>query len=193
MRRDIAGFVRLVHPNIITERMTWFVMRDLTRANANYPAWKQLTEAGFQVFTPMVWKILKKGGRKQRVHTPVIHDLLFVNSTREELDPTVSKIPTLQYRFVRGGYYGEAMTVNEGDMNRFIKAVSSSDDTLFYSPEEISSSMIGKRVEIIGGPLSGMTGNLLSIKGMRKRRLIVELPGMLTSAVEVAPDYIKFI
>lgn len=173
--------------------MTWFVMRDLTRANANHPAWKQLSDAGFEVFTPLVWKILKKGGKGKRVLTPAIHDLLFVNSTRPDLDPTVARIPTLQYRFVKGGAFGEAMTVNETDMNRFIRAVSSSEDTLFYTPSEISPSMIGKKVEIIGGPLSGMSGNLLSIKGMRKRRLIVELPGMLTSAVEVSPDYIKFI
>ena len=53
--------------------------------------------------------------------------------------------------------------------------------------------MIGKQVLIVGGPLDGMTGHLLSVKGMRTKRLIVELPGMLTSAVEVAPDFIRFI
>jgi len=45
----------------------------------------------------------------------------------------------------------------------------------------------------VGGPLDGMTGHLLSVRGMRTRRLIVELPGMLTSAVEVSPDYIRFV
>ena len=52
---------------------------------------------------------------------------------------------------------------------------------------------MGRKVAIVGGPLDGMTGHLLSIKGMRKRRLIVELPGMLTSAVEVSPDYIQLV
>ena len=173
--------------------MTWFVMRDLTRANANRPAWKLLEESGFHVFTPMVWKIRQRGNRKERDFVPVIHDLLFVNSTREQLDPVVERVPTLQYRFVKGGSYGQAMVVNNEEMNRFIKAVSSSEDVLYYSPTEITPHMIGKKVEIIGGPLNGMAGNLLSIRGMRKRRLIVELPGMLTSAVEVSPDYIKFI
>lgn len=173
--------------------MSWFVMRDLTRANANRPAWIMLKEAGFHVFTPLVWKIRRKAGRSERVQTPVIHDLLFVESSREKLDPLVEQIPTLQYRFVKGGYYGEAMTVRDDDMERFMRAVNSTDDTLFYSPDEISPSMIGKEVTIVGGPLNGMSGHLLSIKGMRKRRLIVELPGMLTSAVEVSPDYIKFV
>ena len=173
--------------------MTWFVMRDLTRANANRPAWKLLEEEGFHVFTPKIWKIRHKGNRKERELRPVIHDLLFVNSTRNELDPLVDKIPTLQYRVVKGGFFGQAMEVRDDDMQRFIKAVTSSEDILYFAPTEITPKMIGRKVEIIGGPLGGMKGNLLSIRGMRKRRLIVELPGMLTSAVEVSPDYIRFI
>ena len=173
--------------------MTWFVMRDLTRANAKRPAWKILTESGFRVFTPLKWKIRISGSRKERVQTPVIHDLLFVESTREELDPTVDHIPTLQYRFVKGGYFGQAMTVNEHDMERFMRAVTSTDDVIYYDPSEITESMVGKKVRIVGGPLDGMTGNLLSVKGMRKRRLLVELPGMLSSAVEVSSDFISFV
>lgn len=193
MRLKGARSRRAAHIKTLIHRMTWFVMRDLTRANAKLPAWKILTEAGYRVFTPLTWKIRICGSRKERVQTPVIHDLLFVNSTREELDPIVAKIPTLQYRFVRGGYYGEAMTVNEQDMDRFIRAVGSSDDVLYYDPSEITSSMIGKEVRIVGGPLNGMSGHLLSIRGMRKKRLIVELPGMLSSAVEVSKDFIQFV
>lgn len=168
-------------------------MRDLTRANAKRPAWKQLDELGFHIFTPMVWKVKRVGPRSERVQVPAIHDLLFVESTREELDPVVDKIATLQYRFVRGGAYREAMSVRDEDMDRFIRAVGSTDDVLYYSPEEITPQMVGHKVAIVGGPLDGMTGHLLSVKGMRKRRLIVELPGMLTSAVEVSPDFIQLV
>lgn len=173
--------------------MTWYVMRDLTRANATRPAWKELSEAGFRIFTPLVWKVLKRSGKSERVQMPVIHDLVFVNSTREELDPFVAKRPTLQYRFLRGEAQGTPMTVNETEMERFIRATESSSDPRFYMPSELTQSMIGRKVMIIGGPLDGMTGHLLSIKGMRTRRLIVELPGMLTAAIEVQPDYIKFV
>lgn len=173
--------------------MTWFVMRDLTRANALRPAWKVLDEEGFRIFTPMVWKIRIVKGRKVRQRLPAIHDLLFVDSTREELDPVVNRISTLQYRFVKGGGFGEAMTVRAADMERFIRAVNSSEDIVYYSPSEVTASMIGKKVRIVGGPLDGMSGNLLSVKGMRKRRLIVELPDMITSAVEISPEYIEFL
>lgn len=168
-------------------------MRDLTRANAKRPAWVELIDAGYRVFTPLVWKVRRQGGRKERVQVPAIHDLLFVESTRALLDPFVSRKPTLQYRYVRGGAYCEAMTVPDTDMERFIRAVSSCDDPQFFAPSEITPSMIGREVRIVGGPLDGMSGNLLSVRGSRKRRLIVELPGTLTSAVEVSPDFVQFV
>ncbi len=51
--------------------------------------------------------------------------------------------------------------------------------------------MYGRTVRIIGGPLNGFEGRLLSIKGMRKRRLIVEIPSFITAAVEVSPEFIQ--
>lgn len=173
--------------------MTWFVMRDLTRANTKRAAWQQLAEGGYRVFTPMVWKIRHHKGKKERYKAPAVHDLLFVQSTRAELDPAVERIPTLQYRFVRGGSFGEAMTVRDDEMERFICAVESAEEPLFFTPAEITPQMIGRKVRIVGGALNGFSGHLLSVRGMRKRRLIVELPGMLSSAVEVSPDYIEFV
>lgn len=43
----------------------WFVMRDLKRANAKLPAYKQLEEAGFRVFTPMTTKIMEISGKDE--------------------------------------------------------------------------------------------------------------------------------
>ena len=38
----------------------WFVMRDLKRPNAKLPAYQQLIEDGFEVFTPMRWQIAER-------------------------------------------------------------------------------------------------------------------------------------
>lgn len=173
--------------------MTWYVMRDLTRANALMPAWKRLEEAGYEVFTPMVTRVCVKRGKKTRVSVPVIHDLLFVNSTREALDPFVATLPTLQYRYVRGGKYQQAMEVARNDMERFIRAVGSVDTPRYFKPEEITASMVGKKVRVIGGPLNGLEGSLLSLRGLRKRCLLIGLADMITAAVEISPDFIEFI
>lgn len=168
-------------------------MRDLSRRNSNRMAHHVLSDAGFEVFTPMIDMLLTIRGKKQRRSVPVIQDLLFVHETKESLDPYVAKYPMLQYRFVRGKSANEPAVIREDDMRRFIMAVSSTENPKYFMPGELSPAMYGKKVRIIGGALDSYEGILLSVKGMRTKRLIVEIPNLISAAVEVAPQYIQFV
>ena len=174
-------------------RKRWFVLRDLKRCNAKLPGYKQLWLAGIRQFTPMRQRLMSREGKRERVEMPVIPDLVFAQATRQELDPIVERTPTLQYSFVRGGGYCEPMVVRDEEMERFIHAIHNSESQIYYLPSEITPDMYGKEVRIIGGPLNEYTGRLLSVRGSRKRRLLIELPNFLTVAVEVAPEYIQFV
>lgn len=68
-------------------------MRDLKRANAKLPAYKQLLNEHFEVFTPMKEQLSVHGGKRTREEVPFIRDLLFVHDTREAIDPFVESIP----------------------------------------------------------------------------------------------------
>ncbi len=171
----------------------WFVMRDLKRRNANNLAIHDLTKAGLEVFTPMTQMVMNIGGKRQRRDVPVIQDLLFVHETKTALDPYVAKYPNLQYRYQLGKTINEPMTVPDAEMQRFMHAVGTTDEPLYYQPGELTEAMHGKNVRIIGGLLNGYEGRLLSVRGMRKRRLIVEIPGLVTAAVEVEPEFIQLI
>ncbi len=166
-------------------------MRDLKRANAKQPAYKELSDRGFEVFTPMKWMLTTRQGQKKREEIPVVRDLLFVHSSSDLLDPIVKEIPTLQYRFLRGGHYCEPMIVRDTEMRRFIDAVNSTDKPVYYQPEEITPAMCGRSIRVVGGPLDGYEGRLLKVRGTRKRRIIVDLPGILSVSVEVAPEWIQ--
>lgn len=168
----------------------WFVMRDLKRSNAKQPAYKLLNELSIKCFTPMVWRVAVSKGKRILKKVPFMQDLLFVYDSRRVLDPIVERIATLQYRFVKGGKR-MPMTVRTEDMDRFIKAVSTIEHPNFYTPEEIKPSMIGKKVRIVGGPLDGYVGNLQKVQGSKVKHLFVELPNVLTAAVEVDPEYIQ--
>ena len=172
--------------------LQWFVMRDLKRSNAKLPAYRLLEGLGIEVFTPMVWKILVRNGKQVRKKVPFMRDLLFAHDTHETLDPIVERTDTLQYRYVRGGYK-VPMTVREADMRRFVHAVKSSESPCYYTPEEISADMIGKKVRIVGGPLDGYEGCLQKMQGSRVKRLFIEIPGVLTASVEVRPEYIQLV
>lgn len=170
----------------------WFVMRDLKRTNAKQPAYRLLAEQQVEVFTPMKWTLVTSKGKKVRKEVPFLQDLVFVHDTREKIDPIVAKCPTLQYRFLRKTYR-KPMTVPTSEMERFIHAVSSSESPRYYLPEEITPEMYSRKIRIVGGPLDGYEGCLLTMRGSKVKRLLVELPNLLTAGVEVSPEYIQLV
>ena len=175
-----------------TELRQWFVMRDLKRGNAKQPAYKLLGELKIRFFTPMVWKLRIRQGKRVRQQVPFMPDLLFVYDSRKVLDPLVEQIATLQYLFIKGGNR-QPMTVRNADMERFIRAVDAMNNPCFYTPEEIKPDMLGKKVRIVGGLLDGYEGRLQKMQGSRIKRLFVELPNLLTAAVEVQPEFIQLL
>ena len=141
------------------EAECWFVLRDLKRSNARHPAYRQLAEIGLRVFTPMHEVVTLVRGQRVRKDVPFLRDLLFVRERYSELRSVVERDPTLQFRYVRGGYC-IPMTVRTAEMECFIRAVESTFRPRYYLPGEISPSMIGRQVLIVGGPLNGYEGHL---------------------------------
>lgn len=170
----------------------WFVMRDLTRPNAKQPAYKLLDGLNIRTFTPMVWKLMLNHGKRERRQMPFIHDLLFVYASRAELDSVVETTPMLQYRYLRGGYK-MPMTVRAADMQRFMHAVRFSSSPQYYRPDEVTPSMRNRRIRIIGGNLDGYEGSLITTRGSKVKRLLVEIPMLLAATVEVETEFIQLL
>ena len=175
----------------------WYVLRDLARPNAKNPAYKQLLEmpemAGC-VFVPLKQHVYKEFGKRVVRLVPFMPDLVFVHKSREELDPIVNMIPLLQYRYVRGGKQFEAMTIHHNDIERFMQAVAETDMVEYYSYDEVSPQLYGKPIRIIGGRLNGFEGRLMSKKGSRHKRLLIDLKECnLSAAIHVQSDYIQIL
>lgn len=121
-----------------------------------------------------------------------MQDLLFVKETKEKLDIIVEAIPTLQYRYKLGVQH-TPIVVRNTDMERFIKAVEATENPKYYRPEEITLDMLNRKIRIIGGQLDGYIGTLVTTRGSKTKRLLVELPMLLAAAVEVNTEYIQLI
>ena len=172
--------------------MQWYAMRDLKRRNAKLPAYKMFEGMGMECFTPMVQRLTVIKGKHEEEVVPFMQDLLFVKETRERLDLIVERTPTLQYRY-KIGVRQTPIVVRNADMERFIKAVKSTNNPKYYSPDEITPDMRNRRILIIGGTLDGYTGTLVTTRGSKVKRLLVELPTLLAAAVEVQPEYIQLV
>lgn len=181
----------------ITEETYWYVLRDLKRPNSLHPAYLALQDEKFRLqdklFIPMKQKVCSRQGKKEVKYVPYMNDLIFIHERREVLDAILDEVTSLQYRYVKGGRQNEPMKVRHADMERFIQAVLSADRVEYYSPQEVSPQLYGKHIRIIGGRLDGFEGRLLTQRGSRKKRLIVDLPGFLSATIEVNPAYIQLL
>lgn len=178
-------------PTQANSKASWFVMRDFSQTATEF-AYKRYENAGFKVFTPLVWQLVGRTN-KERTLAPFIRDLFFVYGSQAALDDIVSRDPVVTYRFVKG-YYHKPMVVPEADMNRFIHAVEQSKSVEYYRVNEITPEMFGKKVRIIGGKLNGYEGILIESRGGKKgKHLLITLSGFFSVGVEVSPRFISIL
>ena len=75
-------------------------------------------------------------------------------------------------------------------LDYFMKAVETSESPQYFRPVDITPVMRKWKIRIIGGPLDGYEGHLITVRGSKVKRLLVELPALLAATVEVEPDFI---
>lgn len=85
---------------------------------------------------------------------------------------------------MRGGYQ-KLMTVRDAEMNNFIKAVEGAKDVIYHNADELNSISIGQTVKINGGPLDGVEGRIVNVRGSHKKRIVVSIPNFIAAVVEV--------
>lgn len=146
------------------------------------------------VFVPLKQRVFIEFGKRVVRYIPYMPDLVFVHKSKRELDPIVRQMDLLQYRYVRGGKQYEAMSVCHEVMKEFMEAVKQSEVVEYYSYEEVSPQIYGKQIRIIGGHLNGFEGRLMSKRGSKNKRLLVDLQECnLSAAIEVESEFIQLV
>lgn len=189
---QLITFLSMDEAQSSQESLQWFAMRDLKRRHAKLPAYKLFENLKVQYFTPMVHRLVVVKGKRLDQEVPFMPDLLFVKDTREHLDLIVESTPKLQYRY-KIGVQHTPIIVPTADMERFIYAVESSENPKFYALNEVTPEMTNREIRIIGGKLDGYTGTLVTTRGSKVKRLLVELPSLLAASVEVEAEYIQLV
>lgn len=178
--------------SFFNDDQVWYVLRDLKPKHAKLPAYKLLREQNITCYTPLVHRLVSVNGKQVVQEVPFMSDLLFVKASREQLDAIIEKTPKLQYRYKLGAQR-TPMVVRAVDMEHFIQAVESTGIPKFYAPNEVTMAMRNRKIRIIGGGLNGYTGTLVSTRGSKTKRLLIELPNLIAASVEVEVEFIQFI
>ena len=107
----------------------------------------------------------------------------------------LGKLVDVSARMNTGGKYdSKAFKKSVGLNGVGIKAVNALDTVEYYSFDEVSPRLYGKHIRIIGGRLNGFEGRLMSKRGSKTKRLIIDLEDCnLSAAIQVESDYIQLI
>lgn len=167
----------------------WYAMRALYNHEMTVKA--TFDNDGIECFIPLTYEIQTVKGRKTTVPKPAVSNLIFVHSNEHELEPYLQKNRFLQYIFFKGGRKSGIITVPDKQMNDFITLAEAREQKpLFFTPDELNVSR-GTHVRIHGGPLDGVEGIFMKVKGARAKRIVVQLKGIATVATEICPDLIE--
>ncbi|MDR2809422.1 MAG: UpxY family transcription antiterminator [Tannerellaceae bacterium] len=154
---------------------------------------RMLDKTNIENFVPMHYKIIvKKDGKKVRELVPVIHNLIFVRTTPTMIREIKSRILILQYYTRREKGKNLPIIIPESQMRQFIAVSETHNEKLIYlKPEEVDLQK-GTRVRIHGGSLDGVEGIFVKVRGIRNRRVVVQVEGIMVVAMaEIKPDLIE--
>lgn len=182
-----------MHINADKEIPVWFAMSAPYRKELE--AKDLLARNNIESFIPMRYCLVEmSGSRKERRLVPAIHNLIFAHSTRKLIQMVKTGYPYLQYKILRENGQNNPIVVPDKQMDQFISVCNTfNNDLIYLKPEEVNLTK-GTPVRIIGGTFDGREGIFVKVKGARKKRVVVSLPGLASVAMaEISSDYIRVI
>ncbi|MDR2085148.1 MAG: UpxY family transcription antiterminator [Bacteroidales bacterium] len=142
---------------------------------------KILDENNIENFIPLQNKLIVKNNKKQRQLIPAIHNLIFVNATKSDIDDLKQQLATtipIKYFFDKNT--NNPMIIPSFQMNSFIKLSRTYDDGLIYMNASKVVFKKGEKVRIIDGPFKGIEGQYMRVQN--DRRVVIAIEGIMAVA-----------
>lgn len=148
-----------------------------------------LENNNIETFIPMKYELVRRPfGKVEKKLVPAIHNLLFARSTKDILQQVKSGVSYIQYLVRQENGKNMPITVPDAAMEQFISVSRSMNkDLLYLSPDEICLEK-GTKVRIRGGKFDGICGIFLKLKGLRNKRLVIQLDDIAAIATADISD-----
>ena len=124
---------------------------------------------------------------------PAIPGLMFAKGTLEELKEYIQDYSHYPVYLRKSTFSNKEdyLTVRTKEMEEFIAVTEDNEAHItYFRPEEINL-QAGDRIRVKGGLYDGKEGIVMRIKGKRNKHLVVQIPGMLVAAIEMAPELVE--
>lgn len=157
----------------------WFVA--YTRNNFARRVKSRLDEAGVESYLPMCVKERIYNGRKRRVEAPLIPNVVFIRIAADACYDIVNEL-SLPIRYVLDRAEKRPAPISDKQMSDFRFLVEMPDDCLTLVNIPLAA---GDHVRVTAGPMKGIEGELIRIKG--HRRVVVRLNNMISVASTYIP------
>lgn len=132
-------------------------------------------------FIPMRLQTVFKNNKEIRKFVPVVHNLIFIHSSRLVLDELKLNLEgSLPIRYLMDREVHLPLVVPDRQMHHFIAVSGSSHEQIVYLSSEELAYKKGDRVRVIGGVFAGVEGEIMRIKG--DRRVVVSIQGLVAVA-----------
>ena len=155
------------------------------RSRAEKKAAIELLQKNIETYLPLQRKLRQWSDRKKWVEMTLISGYLFVYISRKEYDIVLQSNYVVSY--VR--FEGKAAIIPERQIESLKIMLSQDNLDIDVTPQKFE---IGQRIEVISGPLIGVSGKLVNIKGIIKVAIILEQLGY-SAVFEITTENIRII
>lgn len=163
-----------------TSNKFWYAL--YTRSRAEKQVYELLQAAGFDAYLPMVKTLKQWSDRKKWVEEPLFRSYVFVHITLAEHFQVLNIPGAVKYI----SFEGKAVAIPPQQ----IEAIRQFIKTGYELPDAETNLPKGSRVDIIAGPMKGISGELLEIMGKTKVR--IEIDGLGQSVyLELPASHIR--
>jgi transcriptional antiterminator RfaH len=149
--------------NRMEDPLRWYALHTKSRQEKKLAT--RLTDRGVEAYTPLRKTLKQWSDRKKMVEEPLIRSYVFVKINRLSYDMVLNTPGAV--RFIWFG--GEPAAIPDRQID-LLKRVTGTAADVSVIPSGMGP---GTPVKVIVGPLSGLTGELISVAG--KRRVIVRI------------------
>lgn len=146
-------------------------------------------------FIPMGYRLVTRGNQATRVKRPLMPGYVFLNSTEPLINEYKRSHPSMYYYVptVRG-VRTTKLIVPDVQMNSFITVAQSYDQDVPYVQLDEVTLVPGDQIRIIGGPLDGVEGTLITTQGKQGGKVMVQIPGVMSvTSWHIEPQYIQIL